>query len=130
MLQSDCYRLLTFFKIIFFKNSFGSEHFGSSLGPDVLSVLFRIQTVFKGYQQTRKMLQARKEFNIANVIGASQIDTCTCIYFENIFCNFLKKTNIKQTNPRQMHSRWINTAKICCNQAGAVLKLCCNSVRR
>ena len=61
-LQRFCCRLLTFFKINFFKRFF-QEHYQNvnSLDSDQdkwsvgLSVLIWVQTVFKGYQQTTKV---------------------------------------------------------------------------
>ena len=54
-----CYRLPTFFKIIFFKKFFQDNYqsvklFWIQIRTDVLSVLIWVQAVCKGYQQKMK----------------------------------------------------------------------------
>ena len=71
-----CCRLLTFFKINFFKKYF-QEHFhsvklvGSRSGTDILSVLIWVQTVGKDYQQmTVKVAASSERVKTYLILGA------------------------------------------------------------
>ena len=68
-----CCHLLTFFdKINFFKKIFQEHYQSIKRFGSILSGLIWVQTVCKGYQQTAKSLQARKESKTDNRLKCSR----------------------------------------------------------
>ena len=55
-----CYRLLTFFKINFFKKFFQEHYQSVNQLTERTSALIWVQTVWKGYQQTKKVAAGKE----------------------------------------------------------------------